>query len=81
VGYFTAYKTGELKILELRQRARDELGELFDIKEFHRTVLLRNRLPLPLLERLVDDYIDAKLNPPRLPAPVRVRGMRVAIRP
>jgi uncharacterized protein (DUF885 family) len=58
VGYFTAYKTGMLKILELRQHAMDELGDDFDIKEFHRTVLLHNRLPLPLLERLVDDYIE-----------------------
>jgi uncharacterized protein (DUF885 family) len=56
-GYFTAYKTGMMKILELRQRAMDELGELFDIKEFHRAVLLHNRLPLPLLERLIEDYI------------------------
>jgi uncharacterized protein (DUF885 family) len=58
VGYFTAYKTGMLKILELRQHAMDELEDDFDIKEFHRTVLLHNRLPLPLLERLVDDYIE-----------------------
>ena len=58
VGYFTAYKTGMLKILELRQHAMDELGEDFDIKEFHRAVLLHNCLPLPLLERLVDDYIE-----------------------
>jgi uncharacterized protein (DUF885 family) len=58
VGYFTAYKTGMLKILELRQHAMDELEDDFDIKEFHRTVLLHNRLPLPLLERLVEDYIE-----------------------
>ena len=56
-GYFTAYKTGMMKILELRQQAMDELGELFDIKEFHRAVLLHNRLPLSLLERLIEDYI------------------------
>jgi uncharacterized protein (DUF885 family) len=58
VGYFTAYKTGMLKILELRQHAMDELGEDFDIKDFHRAVLIHNRLPLPLLERLIDDYIE-----------------------
>jgi uncharacterized protein (DUF885 family) len=56
-GYFTAYKTGMMKILELRQRAMDELGELFDIKEFHRAVLLHNRMPLTLLERVIDDYV------------------------
>jgi uncharacterized protein (DUF885 family) len=56
-GYFTAYKTGMMKILELRQHAMDELGELFDIKDFHRAALLHNRLPLPLLERVIGDYI------------------------
>ncbi|KPK52622.1 MAG: hypothetical protein AMJ59_26665 [Gammaproteobacteria bacterium SG8_31] len=58
-GYFTAYKMGMMKILELRQHAMDELGELFDIKEFHRAVLLHNRLPLALLERVIEDYIVA----------------------
>jgi hypothetical protein len=48
-----------MKILELRQHAMDELGELFDIKEFHRAVLLHNRLPLSLLERVIEDYIVA----------------------
>jgi uncharacterized protein (DUF885 family) len=56
-GYFTAYKTGMMKILELRQHAMDKLGKRFDIKAFHRAVLLHNRLPLPLLERVVEDYI------------------------
>jgi len=46
-----------LKILELRQHSMDELGDLFNIKEFHRAVLLHNRLPLPLLERVIEDYI------------------------
>ena len=65
VGYFTAYKTGMMKILELRQHAMDELGDDFDIKEFHRAVLLHNCLPLPLLERLVEDYIEIKRAPRR----------------
>lgn len=73
-GYFSSYKTGMMKILELRERAQDELGDLFDIKEFHRVVLLNNRLPLELLERLVDDYIDRRGNPP--PAPRRGGGRR-----
>ncbi len=73
-GYFTAYKIGELKILELREHARQELGDLFDLKEFHRAVLLHNCLPLSLLERLVDDYIEAKLPPP----PRRVARPRVS---
>jgi uncharacterized protein (DUF885 family) len=72
-GYFSAYKTGMWKILELRQSAREQLGDLFDIKEFHRTVLLHNRLPLSLLERLVEDYIDTKL---RMSTPRRPAGRR-----
>jgi uncharacterized protein (DUF885 family) len=65
-----------MKLLELRARAEDELGELFDLKEFHRVVLLHNRMPLDLLERLVEDYIDLRSNPP--PAPRRPTG-RVAL--
>jgi len=79
VGYFTAYKTGMMKILELRQHAMDELGERFDIKEFHRAVLLHNRLPLPLLERLIEDYIESK-RPRPAPAPRRATGRRGAAR-
>jgi uncharacterized protein (DUF885 family) len=75
-GYFSAYKTGMMRILELRARAQDALGDLFDIKEFHRVVLLNNRMPLELLERLVDDYIDRRGNPP--PAPRSVGGRRSA---
>jgi uncharacterized protein (DUF885 family) len=73
VGYFTAYKTGMMKILELRQHAMDELGDRFDIKEFHRAVLLHNRLPLPLLERLIEDYIESK-RPRVAPAPRQTGG-------
>jgi uncharacterized protein (DUF885 family) len=56
----TGYKVGMLKILELRQRAMDELGEAFDIKEFHEVVLGQGGVPLEILERLVDDYIASK---------------------
>jgi uncharacterized protein (DUF885 family) len=57
-GRATAYKIGMMKILELRQHAMDELGELFNIKDFHRAVLLHNSMPLSLLERVVEDYIE-----------------------
>jgi uncharacterized protein (DUF885 family) len=60
-GYFSSYKTGMWKILELRQRAMDELGDGFDIKAFHRAVLSHNRLPLSLLEELIDDYVADEL--------------------
>jgi len=71
IAYYTCYKVGMMKILELREDARDRLGELFDIKAFHRVVLLHHRLPLTLLERLVDDYVELTLathRPPRRPA-------------
>jgi uncharacterized protein (DUF885 family) len=78
VGYFTAYKTGMMKILELRQHAMDELGDDFDIKDFHRTVLLHNRLPLPLLERLVEDYVVASQRRQFPRSPRRPSGRRGA---
>ncbi|MEO1574173.1 MAG: DUF885 domain-containing protein [Pseudomonadota bacterium] len=56
-GQATAYKIGMLKILELRERARDALGEKFDIRAFHRTVLENGDIPLFLLEQQVDAYI------------------------
>ena len=58
----TGYKIGMLKILELRQRAQDALGDQFDIKEFHNIVIGNGSLPLEILEKLVDEYIAAKLN-------------------
>ncbi|MGD2249343.1 MAG: DUF885 domain-containing protein [Candidatus Methanofastidiosia archaeon] len=60
-GQATGYKVGMIKILELRQKAMDELGDQFDIKEFHRVVLCNGGMPLTLLEQLVQDYIDEKL--------------------
>ncbi|MCP4542192.1 MAG: DUF885 family protein [Chloroflexi bacterium] len=56
----TGYKIGMLKILELRQQAMDQLGDRFDLKEFHRVVLGNGSMPLDILERAVQDYIDAK---------------------
>lgn len=60
-GQSTAYKIGMLKILELRQRAMDRLGDQFDLKEFHDVVLGNGSMPLEILERVVDDYLEAKL--------------------
>jgi uncharacterized protein (DUF885 family) len=60
-GQATAYKVGMIKILELRQKARDRLGSRFDLKEFHNVVLSNGSLPLAILERVVDDYIARKL--------------------
>ena len=59
-GQATAYKVGMLKILELRERARTALGDRFDIRGFHDTVLGGGALPLAILERRVDDWIAAE---------------------
>lgn len=52
-----AYKIGALKILELRQRATAALGEKFDLRAFHDTVLSDGTLPISLLERKIDRWI------------------------
>ena len=56
----TAYMVGMLKILELRQYAMDELGDQFDLKEFHRVVLQKGSMPLSILEQVVEDYVSEK---------------------
>ena len=60
-GQATGYMIGLLKVLELRQKAMDALGDKFDIKEFHRVILCNGSMPLGILERVVQDYIDSKL--------------------
>jgi uncharacterized protein (DUF885 family) len=62
-GQSTAYKIGMIEILALRQRAMDQLGDKFDLKEFHNVLLSNGAMPLEILERVVDDYIAAKLAP------------------
>lgn len=59
-GQALAYKLGQLKIFELRDLAKQALGDRFDIREFHDTVLSTGAVPLPIMERTVKDWIAAK---------------------
>ena len=56
-GQALAYKIGQMKLLELRNKAKEELGTKFDIRDFHDAVLKEGALPLNELELLVDRYI------------------------
>ena len=56
-GQATSYKMGMLKILELRKRAQDALGEKFDIRKFHTVVLDQGIVPLFILEDIIDEWI------------------------
>ena len=56
-GQALAYKVGMLKILALREKAKQQIGPKFDIKQFHDQVLIHGALPLELLQRVIDDWI------------------------
>ncbi len=62
-GQATAYMTGMLKIIELRDKAQQQLGELYDVREFHSTVIGHGSMPLDILEQVIDRYIAAQLVP------------------
>ena len=56
-GQACAYKVGELKILELREKAKTALGPKFNLKDFHAVVLENGGVPLTVLEQLVNEWI------------------------
>jgi len=57
-GQALSYKIGQLKILELRKRAQDKMGAKFDIKKFHEKTLESGVMPLALLEKKIDSWIN-----------------------
>jgi uncharacterized protein (DUF885 family) len=59
-GQALAYKAGMLEILALREKARVALGPRFDLKQFHNEVLTHGALPLTVLRRVVDDWIERR---------------------
>ena len=63
-GQACGYNVGRIKILELRQQAIERLSDQFDIKEFHNVILGNGALPLPILERVVIEYIEAVRDTP-----------------
>jgi len=60
-GQACAYKIGEIKMVELRDKARKGLGDKFDLRKFHNVVLKNGSMPLNILERVVDAYIASTL--------------------
>ena len=56
-GQACSYKVGMIKILDLRERAKDQMGDSFDIRDFHSAVLDHGEPPLFVIENLVDDMI------------------------
>jgi len=58
-GQALAYKTGEMKIIELRQKAKAALGDAFDLRAFHDAILESGGVTLPVLEQRIDGYIKS----------------------
>ena len=59
-GQALAYKIGQMKIKELRIKASNELGDNYDIKEYHYEVLKRGALPLDVFEGYINEWIESK---------------------
>lgn len=60
-GQATSYKVGMMKILEVREKAKQALGDKFVLGEFHDVILRNGAVPLAIMERLVDRWVEEKL--------------------
>ncbi len=60
-GQALSYKLGELKFKELRKMAKSKLGEKFDLREYHHQALKNGALPLSILEKKIDSWVEASL--------------------
>ena len=59
-GQATAYKTGQLALLEMREEAELELGERFDLREFHEAVLMNGAMPLDILKDNISSWAASR---------------------
>ena len=59
-GQALAYKIGQLKIIELRDKAMSELDDKFDIRDFHDHILSFGSIPLNILEEKVEEFIEVR---------------------
>jgi uncharacterized protein (DUF885 family) len=64
-GQALGYMIGKLKIAELRAHAQQRLGDKFDLRRFHNAVLDEGALPLDVLERVIERWIDKELAKPQ----------------
>ena len=62
-GQATAYKVGQLYMLRLRAMAENQLGDAFDIREFHEMILMNGAMPLEILEESVESWVEAQKVP------------------
>ena len=60
-GQALAYKIGQLKIRELRTYAEGQLGDAFDVRDFHTQVLMDGPMPLSMLETKIHDWVDSQM--------------------
>ena len=61
-GQACAYKIGMLKILELRKKAKNQLGDQFNLSEFHDVLLKNGAMPLSILEKVINTYLTSKIS-------------------